>query len=130
MTKIKQQLVVVLGASDKAHRYSCQAISLLTQYGHQVIPVHPKLSVIDGINVISHLSQINEKVDTLTLYIGPERSLQLIDDIVSLKPRRVIFNPGSESVEMEKKLTHAAIPFIHDCTLIMLNNKQFELISA
>jgi len=129
MTQIKKsQLVVVLGASDKAQRYSYQAITLLTQYGHQVIPVHPKLSLIDGINVISHLSQINEKVDTLTLYIGPERSLQLIDDIVSLKPGRVIFNPGTESLEMEKKLTQSTIPFIHDCTLIMLNSNQFELI--
>ena len=126
--KIKSQLVVVLGASNKPHRYSYQAITLLKQYGHQIIPVHPKLSVIDGIKVISHLSQINEEVDTLTLYIGPERSQHVIDDVVSLKPKRVIFNPGTESSELETRLMKAGIAFIHDCTLIMLNSKQFDLI--
>ncbi len=125
--KTKIQTVVVLGASNKPHRYSYKAIKLLKKYGHHVIPVHPELSSIDGLSVIANLSDINKTVDTLTLYMGVKRSQLLVDEIISLRPKRVIFNPGTESKILERKLLQANIPFVQDCTLIMLESKQFAL---
>ena len=124
---MKTQTVVVLGASDKQHRYSYKAIKLLEQYGHNIIPIHPKLTDIDGLSVISSLSDINEAVDTLTLYIGADRSKLLLNEIIELKPKRVIFNPGTESEMLTERLLQEEITFIHDCTLIMLETNQFEL---
>ena len=123
--KKRTQTVVVLGASNKAHRYSYKAMKLLKKYGHNIILVHPKLSDIDGLSVTENLSNIQDSVDTLTLYIGAERSKLLIDKIIDLKPKRVIFNPGTESKKLLKRLSKAKIPFIHDCTLIMLETNQF-----
>jgi len=123
--KKRTQTVVVLGASNKPHRYSYKAIKLLQKRGHRIIPIHPKLSDIDDLPVISNLSNVKDKVDTLTLYIGKERSKLLIDEIIALRPKRVIFNPGTESKKLVKKLSQAEIPFIHDCTLIMLESSQF-----
>lgn len=120
------QTVVVLGASAKPQRFSYKAVGLLRQYGHRIIPVHPKLPLIDDIPVFSQLSEIQEIVDTLTLYIGPERSQLLHDDIIDLAPRRVIFNPGTESPSLEQRLTEVDIPFVYDCTLIMLQSEQFH----
>ena len=125
--KKRTQTVVVLGASNKTHRYSYKAIKLLKQCGHNIIPVHPKLSDIDGLSVIANLSKIHDKVDTLTLYVGEERSKLLIDEIIALNPKRVIFNPGTESKKLVKKLSQAEIPFIHDCTLIMLETNHFDI---
>jgi len=119
------QTVVVLGASAKPQRFSFKAVTLLKQYGHRIIPVHPKLMTVADIPVHAHLTDINEAVDTLTLYIGPERSQPLHDDIISLAPRRVIFNPGTESDALEQRLVQAGIPFMHDCTLVMLQSDQF-----
>ncbi|MCK5538114.1 MAG: CoA-binding protein [Bacteroidales bacterium] len=124
---MKTQTVVVLGASDKQHRYSYKAIKLLEQFGHNIIPVHPKLTDIDGLSVVENLSDINETVDTLTLYIGADRSKLLLNEIIELKPKRVIFNPGTDSEILTEKLLQAEITFIHDCTLIMLETNQFEL---
>ncbi len=124
--KMNNQTVVVLGASNKPHRYSYKAIKLLKEYGHNIIPVHPKLTNIDGLPVIANLSDIHETVDTLTLYIGADNSQFLIDEIIALKPERVIFNPGTKSELLEDKLLQAEILFIHDCTLIMLESDQFE----
>jgi len=124
--KMNNQTVVVLGASNKPHRYSYKAIKLLKEYGHNIIPVHPKLTNIDGLSVITNLSDIHETVDTLTLYIGADKSQFLIDEIIALKPERVIFNPGTKSELLEDKLLQAEILFIHDCTLIMLESDQFE----
>jgi predicted CoA-binding protein len=120
-----KQTVVVLGASIKPQRYSYKAVKLLLQFDHTVIPVHPKLANIDKLAVTASLSDINISVDTLALYIGAERSHPIIDEIIALKSGRVIFNPGTESMQLEKELSLAGIPFIHDCTLVMLQSNQF-----
>lgn len=121
----KDRCVVVLGASPKPIRYSYQAVKLLEQAGYRVIPVHPKAQHIDRVPVVADLSLIREPVDTLTLYLGADRSRGLIDDILRLAPRRVIFNPGSESVSMERALREQRIPFEHACTLVLLRTHQF-----
>ena len=117
--------VVVLGASNKPHRYAFKALKMLQEYGHHVLPVHPKLDIIEGLVVKHELSQISTSVDTLTLYIGPQRITPLIDEIVKLNPARVILNPGTESNELELALVHNDIPFVKDCTLLMLEHGRF-----
>lgn len=124
MENIKKK-VVVLGASDKPHRYSHMAVLLLKEHGYPVIPVHPRLLKIEGFPIVPDLKAVREKVHTLTVYVGPQRIGPMIDDIVSLKPERVILNPGAESEELEKRLSEAGIPFLEACTLVMLNSGQF-----
>ena len=123
----KPQRVVVLGASHKSDRYSNQAIRLLREYGHEVIPVNPRLDESEGIKVAHSLDEISGAVDTLTMYVGAERSNALIESILRLGPRRVIFNPGTENPELEAQLNTAGIPFEHACTLVMLRTAQFHM---
>lgn len=117
--------VVVLGASNKPHRYAYKAMKMLQEYGYHVLPVHPKLENIDGLVVKHSLKQILHPVDTLAVYIGPERSALLIDEIINLNPARVILNPGTESDALELALMHNDIPFVKDCTLLMLQHGRF-----
>jgi len=116
---------VVLGASNKPHRYAYKALKMLQEYGHHVVPVHPKIENIDGLVVKHHLAQVQDPVDTLTVYIGPQRITPLIDDIVKLNPARVILNPGTESDALELALLHHEIPFVKDCTLLMLQHGRY-----
>jgi len=117
--------VVVLGASNKPHRYAYKAMLMLQEYGYHVIPVHPKLETIDGLVVKHSLQQIHQPIDTLTLYLGAQRSAPLIDDIIKLNPSRVILNPGTESEALELALLHNDISFVKDCTLLMLEHGRF-----
>jgi len=117
--------IVVLGASNKPHRYSYKAIKMLQEYGYHVVPVHPKIENIDGLVVKHSLNYIQTHVDTLALYIGPQRIGPLIDDIIKLNPARVILNPGTESNELELALLHHKISFVKDCTLLMLEHGRF-----
>lgn len=119
------QTVAVLGASHKPERYSNQAVRMLKEYGHRVIPVALGRAVIEDLPVAADLGSIEPKIDTLTLYVGPERSAQMLDAILALKPGRVILNPGTESPDLEKALTEAGIPWEHACTLVMLRTGQF-----
>lgn len=117
--------VVMLGASDKRERHSNRAIRLLKSEGYRVIPVHPILESIEGFPVVHSLKEIQEPVDTLTIYLSPERCRPLIDDIVALRPGRVILNPYTEFDEIKDRLTKAGIPFLEACTLVMLSTGQF-----
>jgi predicted CoA-binding protein len=75
--------------------------------------------------VVPSLRQVDAPVHTLTLYVGPERLLPLLDDIIHLHPRRVIFNPGTECPPLEERLHRHGIPFVQGCTLVMLRTGQF-----
>jgi len=117
--------VAVLGASPKPDRYAYQALRLLDDMGYQVVPIHPKIQEIDQIPVVPSLGDIHGPVHTLTLYVGPERSQDLIADIVALAPGRVILNPGTESPLLEEALAAAGIPCERACTLVLLRTGQF-----
>lgn len=128
MSKATQR-VVVLGASHKPERYSNQAIRLLRDHGHEVVPVHPKLAEAEGVPVVNSLDVIKGRVDTLlTMYVGADRSNQIVDAILKLQPDRVIFNPGSENPALETHLQSAGIPFELACTLLSTNRRRFVLI--
>ena len=117
--------VVVLGASPKPERYSNQAIRQLLQDGYRVTPVNPAIKVIEGLAVTHQLDDISESVHTLTMYVGEARSRKMHDEILQLKPSRVIFNPGSESIDLMHKLERQGAECIEGCTLVMLRTDQF-----
>ena len=119
------QTVAVLGASNNPERYSNMAVRRLCDAGHRVIPVNPALQTIEGLPVAKSLGEIREVVDTLTLYVGPQRSGPMIDDILRLAPKRVILNPGTESPELAAALDRAGIPHLEASTLVMLQTGQF-----
>jgi predicted CoA-binding protein len=125
MSHPQTERVVIIGASDNPERYSHQAQLLLRQHGHEVVPVHPKLAEIEGVPVVADLSAISGPVDTVTLYVGPAISAGLKDSLVALKPRRVIFNPGTENAALEESLIAAGIACEEACTLVLLRTGQF-----
>ena len=97
--------VAVLGASPKPARYANQCIRLLQHHGYTVTPVHPRFALIEELPVSHSLAAISDPVDTLTLYVGPKLLEPQAEDIVRLKPGRVIFNPGTESAAVQERLT-------------------------
>ena len=117
--------VVILGASDKPERYAHQAQQLLVRHGHEVIPVHPQLKEIEGVLVVADLAQVDGPVDTVTMYVGPAISSELSGKLIALKPRRVLFNPGSENPPLSTQLQATGIGVEEACTLVLLHTGQF-----
>lgn len=117
--------VAVLGASNKTERYSYKALNMLMDKGHRVFPVHPVLESINRQKVYPSLRDIDEEIQTLTVYVGPQRVSPLIKEILELRPRRVILNPGTESEELKAALEGASIPYMEACTLVLLRTGQF-----
>ncbi len=125
MTTKNESTVAVLGASNKPERYSNKAVRLLTEKGYPVIPIHPTLTQIEGIPVKKSLNEITIPVHTLSIYINPKLVTAYTRDILALNPKRVILNPGTESVELEQVFKQTNVPFVKACTLVLLKTGQF-----
>ena len=117
--------VVILGASDKPDRYAHKALTALLRHGHEVVLVHPRLKEIEGRPVLADVGELTGPVDTVTMYVGPAISAGLADKLTALKPKRVIFNPGSENQELQDKLSKAGIRPEEACTLVLLATGQY-----
>jgi len=118
--------VAILGASEKEDRYANKAQQRLLQHGYSVLPVTPTGKSILGVPSVKNIIDIKKPVDTVTLYVGPKILAEQIDDLVKLKPRRVIFNPGTEDAALQKQLEQAGIHTVEACTLVLLSTDQFE----
>ena len=125
MASEKSETVVVLGASPKPDRYAYRAMKMLGEFGHRAIPVNPAFPEILGQTCYAKLTDVPDSVDTVTMYLGKQRSDPLIDEIIAAKPRRIIMNPGAENDELARKAEKAGIEPIYDCTLVMLQTGSF-----
>lgn len=115
---------VVLGASDNPARYSYLAINRLKAHQHPVVAVGRKETAVNGIPI--HKEQVAEEgVDTVTLYLNPKNQVPYYDYILSLKPKRIIFNPGTENDELMKLAKEQGIQTLEACTLVMLGTGQY-----
>lgn len=111
---------LVLGASTNPERYAYKAAISLINHKHEVVLVGIKQGEINGIEILNGMPNIKD-IDTVTLYVGPQNQTQYYDYILSLKPRRVIFNPGTENLEFVELLKQKNIEPVIACTLVMLS---------
>tara|TARA_R110002050_G_scaffold99648_1_gene206527 strand:+ start:511 stop:870 length:360 start_codon:yes stop_codon:yes gene_type:complete len=115
---------LVLGASLNPSRYSNLAINRLVNYGHTVEAVGLKNGTVAGVSISTEKEDFGD-IDTITLYLNPKRQVEYYDYIVSLKPKRVIFNPGTENPELYRILKENNIESEVACTLILLGTNQY-----
>lgn len=125
MTVIVKKTVAVLGASTNPERYSNKVVVSLLEHGYEVIPVNPAGPVICGLTAVKDLPSVKQPVHTLTIYINPERSSALHDEIIALNPERVIFNPGTENLALAALCREHGIATLEACTLVLLETGQF-----
>jgi uncharacterized protein len=117
---------VIIGATTNSSRYAFVAAGMLREYNHEIIPVGIKKGEVYGRTILN----INQRprlsdVDTITLYISPRHQPEHYDYILSLKPRRVIFNPGTENPEFQKMLEESGTEALEACTLVLLRSGQY-----
>jgi predicted CoA-binding protein len=101
------------------------ASKLLLKHGHELVLVGIKQGDIDH-NTIINNKEINfNEIDTITLYIGPQHQEEWYDYIIQIKPKRVIFNPGTENQDLQQLLQQHHITYEEACTLVLLNTGQY-----
>lgn len=119
-----EPITVVIGASPNPNRYANKAVVQLTQNRHTTIPLGIRSGIIAGVEILTEWPSLQE-VDTVTLYIGPARQPEHYNYIRGLKPKRVIFNPGTENPEFATLLEEDGVEVVPACTLVMLATGQY-----
>lgn len=125
---MSKENVIVLGASPNPDRYSFMALNLLKDFGHNPVAVHPKYDKIEEFKVYKSLTEAKNalpSLETLTVYVNPQISSSMKDEILGLGMKRVIFNPGTENLDLIGELKAQGIEVVEGCTLVMLRTNQF-----
>ena len=115
---------LVIGASENPERYSYLAINRLVSYGHEVVGIGNKTGLAAGITFEKEKKPFKD-IDTITLYINPKIQKEYYDYIISLHPKRIIFNPGTENEELYEIAKANGIQTKEACTLVMLGTGQY-----
>ena len=115
---------LVLGASDNPSRYSYLAIRRLRKHGHPVVGIGKRATQVDDVVIAKEKKPIDD-VNTVTLYLNPLHQQPYYDYIISLRPKRIIFNPGAENEELEELARKNGIEPIQACTLVLLSTNQY-----
>lgn len=115
---------LVLGASENPSRYSFLAINRLQQHKHPVVAIGKRAGKVQDVEIITEHPQMND-IDTVTLYLNPTNQKPYYDYILSLHPKRIIFNPGTENPELQKMAKENGIVPVEACTLVMLGTGQY-----
>ena len=120
----REKKTLVLGASDNPARYSYLAMNRLKAHDHPVVAVGRRETDVDGIHITKSPVQEND-IDTVTLYLNPTHQQEYYDYILSLNPKRIIFNPGTENPELMKLAKERGIEPVIACTLVLLATGQY-----
>jgi|SRR5688572_24126803 len=124
MTKLKK--TVVVGATPNQSRYANLAAVMLSEYKHDTVLLGIQKGDINGNKILDIREKPKiENVDTITLYIGTHRQPEWYDYLLSLKPKRIIFNPGTENETFEKLAEQQGIEATEACTLVLLRSRQY-----
>lgn len=117
---------VILGATTNPTRYAYLAAERLTNNGFDFVPVGIKTGAVFGKEILN-LREFPEitAVHTITLYVGPANQSEWIDYLLELKPKRIIFNPGTENIDFANKAKAQNIEVVYGCTLVMLGNGSY-----
>jgi len=122
MADMKKTLVI--GASDNPQRYSYLALNRLRSKGHPVVAIGRKTTTVGDVEVQTDKEDF-PAVDTVTLYLNPRLQKEYYDYIISLHPKRIIFNPGTENQELEDLAKANGIQPMEACTLVLLSTGQY-----
>ena len=121
---MKNKKTLVLGASPKPDRYAFKAITMLVDKGHSVIAIGQNAGEVAGITIRTKNIPL-ANIDTVTLYLNPARQRDYYNYIVETKPKRVVFNPGTENPEFYQLLELNKIKVEVACTLVLLATNQY-----
>jgi hypothetical protein len=120
----KRKKTVVLGASPNPVRFSHKAVKSLLRHDQEVVALGFREGLIAEEEIQVGMPPI-EEVDTVSIYIGSSRQSDYYDYIISLKPKRVIFNPGTVNPEFMGRLKREGIEPIAECMLVLLNEGEY-----
>jgi predicted CoA-binding protein len=121
-----EKLTLIVGATTNTSRFAYIAADRLSDKGIPFLPIGIKSGEVFGQKILDLRSKPElQDIHTITLYIGPAHQEEWIDYLISLSPKRIIFNPGTENPTFFQEAEAVGIEVLRACTLVMLSTNQY-----
>lgn len=115
---------LIIGATTNRGRYAYMAAERLHHIRADLVLLGTKKGEIFGSEILHSTENIKD-IDTVTLYINPSIQASYRDFLIALKPKRIIFNPGTENPELAAELAKLGVETLEACTLVMIGTGQY-----
>jgi len=116
---------LVLGASPNPDRFSYKAIKSLQRRNIPVVAIGKRSIEVNGLKILKGMPTDIGAIHTITLYLSSKNQIEYYDYILSLQPKRIIFNPGTVNPELAEAAKLKGIEVVNDCILVMINSGKF-----
>lgn len=113
---------LVIGASTNEERYSYKCIDMLRENNIETVALGRRVGKVLDVEISSEMKSYTD-IDTVAVYMSAKNLKAYEDYIVNLRPRRVLFPPGTENPDFEARLTKEKIEHEQSCPLVMLATK-------
>lgn len=116
---------LVLGASPNPDRFSYKAIKSLQKRNIAVVAIGKRSAEVNGLTILKGMPTDIGTIHTITLYLSSKNQIEYYDYILSINPKRIIFNPGTVNPELAEAAKLKGIEVVNDCILVMLTSGKF-----
>ena len=113
-----QETVAVIGASNKRDKFSNKAVRAYMKQGYRVFPVNPRGGEIEGLAVYKSVTDIPVDLDRITVYLPPQLTYEVLDDIAKKGAGELFLNPGTESDSVIQKAKSLGLDPILACSIL------------
>ncbi len=119
--------VAVIGASNDRSKYGNKAVRAFSQSGHKVFPVHPAQTEVEGMPCYKTILDVPERPNLVSVYVGPDRLVQILPDIAKRGCDELWLNPGTESAAVFAKAKELGLKTVETCSIIAVGFSPSQL---
>jgi len=119
--------VAVIGASQNRKKFGNKAVRAYVKHGDTVYPVNPNCAEIEGLPTYRSVLDIPDNLDRITIYLPPERTLTILEDIAGKKAGEIFFNPGSKNKVVIREAEKLGMNLFLACSIIDIDLDPNEL---
>ena len=119
--------IAVIGASSNRDKFGNKCIRAFLSKGFIVYPINPKENEIEGLKNYRTISEIEDEINIVSIYLRPEITLNIVDEIIAKKPSLVYLNPGTESEEIKNRFEKEGIEVKEKCSIVAIGINPSEL---
>lgn len=120
------KVVAVIGASKDRCKFGNKAVRAFQRQGHQVVPINPHESEIEGLQAYPSVLDVPGNIDMATFYVPPAIGELLIEEIAAKNISEVWLNPGAESAVLISKARALKLEPVLACSMTGIGENPYN----
>ena len=120
--------IAIIGASSDRAKFGNKCVRAYAQRGYHVYPINPKDATIEGWSAFKSILDLPvDAVDRVSIYLPPEITVKVLDEVATKQAAEVWLNPGSDAPEVLEKARRLGLNAIQGCSIVAIGISPEEL---